>query len=503
MTLALLVSNGSFNAMTYMQARKQANVERDETYEQMAKYVEKGVAARKRSHMEVNPTSKAARRIKRKSSSFLYVLDNGILRLGKPKDSSWWINYVQFSDLIMQEMAIRKKFRERFRLPHKYWKETFVPKLKSHPLFEQWHDGRMYAWGKKESSPIELLSLAALKYLGRTCTFDDLQESTFISERTLQRFCRAFVEYGSTSLYDSVVIAPTTMEDAARHMHEMELAGCPGAVTSMDGTHAPMLRVKYGLKQVHKGHKLDKPARAYNVAANHRRCIQHSTAGSPCTWNDKTLIMHDEWAMKLKNGEILQDVTFYLYERLEDGTIASTLYRGAWAITDNGYLNWSITVPPFKFRSEKKILRWSEWIESIRKDVECTFGIMKKRWTILSSGIDARSIETVDQVWKTCCALHNILLVIDGRDAPWTDEGDETNCFAIQRLNSGDNEETKECDNLPENIADVVRDVNAEAKPIRLMSLEDFRMKLVNHFDILYTNRKLVWPKSIPRKTVI
>ena len=76
MTLALLVSNGSFNAMTYMQARKQANVERDETYEQMAKYVEKGVAARKRSHMEVNP-SKAARRIKRKSSSFLYVLDNG------------------------------------------------------------------------------------------------------------------------------------------------------------------------------------------------------------------------------------------------------------------------------------------------------------------------------------------------------------------------------------------------------------------------------------------
>ena len=29
-------------------------------------------------------------------------------------------------------------------------------------------------------------------------------------------------------------------------------------------------------------------------------------------------------------------------------------------------------------------IRWSKWLESMRKDVECTFGIMKGRWRILS-----------------------------------------------------------------------------------------------------------------------
>ena len=67
----------------------------------------------------------------------------------------------------------------------------------------------------------------------------------------------------------------------------------------------------------------------------------------------------------------------------------------------------------------------------MRKDVECTFGILKKRWTILTKGVEARSIDSADQVWLTCCALHNFLIDVDGYDSYWCGG---TNEFASRRL---------------------------------------------------------------------
>ena len=57
----------------------------------------------------------------------------------------------------------------------------------------------------------------------------------------------------------------------------------------------------------------------------------------------------------------------------------------------------------------------------MRKDVECTFGIMKGRFPMLRTGIRLRSLKKVDQIWKTCCALHKLLLFVDGLDDNWED----------------------------------------------------------------------------------
>ena len=51
--------------------------------------------------------------------------------------------------------------------------------------------------------------------------------------------------------------------------------------------------------------------------------------------------------------------------------------------------------------------------------MECAFGILKGRFRILKTGIRLHSTATVDMVWLTCCALHNMLLEVDGLDAPW------------------------------------------------------------------------------------
>ena len=55
----------------------------------------------------------------------------------------------------------------------------------------------------------------------------------------------------------------------------------------------------------------------------------------------------------------------------------------------------------------------------MRKDVECTFGILKGRFCILRYGLRFHSIPKCDQIWLTYCTLHNFLLDIAGLDKDW------------------------------------------------------------------------------------
>jgi hypothetical protein len=55
----------------------------------------------------------------------------------------------------------------------------------------------------------------------------------------------------------------------------------------------------------------------------------------------------------------------------------------------------------------------------MRKDVECTFGILKGCFWVLKTGICLQGTENADKIWCTCCVLHNWLLEVDGLGAKW------------------------------------------------------------------------------------
>jgi hypothetical protein len=82
-------------------------------------------------------------------------------------------------------------------------------------------------------------------------------------------------------------------------------------------------------------------------------------------------------------------------------------YCGAWLLVDNGYHSWPTTVPPTKTSTKKSEIRFSSWLESMRNDVECIFGILKGRWRIRKSGIRISGVECADNIIWTSCALHN------------------------------------------------------------------------------------------------
>jgi len=113
--------------------------------------------------------------------------------------------------------------------------------------------------------------------------------------------------------------------------------------------------------------------------------------------------------MDLHEGKgVLKDLEFELYyDYNEIGQVVKVKYKGVWLLVDNGYMNWGVTIPPMKNTDTRAQWQFSKWLESMRKDVECTFGIMKGRWRILKMGIRLHGTPKADKTWKTCCALHN------------------------------------------------------------------------------------------------
>lgn len=434
--------------------------------------------------------------------------DGSIKEFG-PRDTEWFRMYVADPD--NDSAKFRKKFRRRFRCSYESYTKH-LQEVKSSGLFKAWGDGVRNHAGK-ESSPIELLVLGALRYIGRGWCFDDLEENTCISEETHRKFMHIYLFWGSTTLYENHVILPENGKQAQEWAEEYKMAGFPGCISSGDATHIGMLKCFYQLKQHNASYKLKMPSRTYNTHVNHRRRILHSTPGHPGRWNDISLQLFDTFAKTMRHGDTYNDLVFELKERTTDGDTKAVYYRGVWEIVDNGYLPWPTMVPPSKFYCTYAEMRFSKWIESLRKDVECTFGIMKGRFRILKTGIPLHGIEVCDRVWLTCCALHNFFLVEDGLDEKWdvsnylSDEGahEEEDIRRYCNLDAsgvgpgndvplGHSAELwpvaeSEGMNIEEDGSD-----EDNAIPVSKLSLVLFKSKLIEHFDILWKQNKIKWP---------
>ena len=142
----------------------------------------------------------------------------------------------------------------------------------------------------------------------------------------------------------------------------------------------------------------------------------------------------------------------------------------------------------------------------------------------MKSGVLLHSTESVDRVWLTCCALHNWLLEVDGLDQPWDGvnattsewEGDlgqldDTDVpLALRRIMSPaeirgydsstvggrSTNDTIMADDPTENdIPTDDDDASEEIREVRRLSLDYFRSKLVEHFNIKFDRNEIIWPR--------
>ncbi|CAJ1928396.1 unnamed protein product [Cylindrotheca closterium] len=173
----------------------------------------------------------------------------------------------------------------------------------------------------------------------------------------------------------------------------------------------------------------------------------------------------------------------------------------------------------------------------MRKDVECTFGII--------TGIPLHGIEVCDRIWLTCCALHNVLLAEDGLDEGWNasrylggEDGDHDrddicdlfgtalpqipprvvedmlthdssgmgvgiDCTNKESDDSDDSDKDSDDDNGDAMDFMAIDDKTVAvpaAIPVCTLSLKSFRRKLIQHFDILWHRHEIYWPSRIGDK---
>ena len=107
--------------------------------------------------------------------------------------------------------------------------------------------------------------------------------------------------------------------------------------------------------------------------------------------------------------------------------------KGVYQICDGGYLRWQTLMCPYAGECETG---WRGYyntnLESIRKDIEYTFGILKKMWRILDYGLNLYCMNDCEKKFTVCCILHNTLLklgeqfgmsTVAGRGAPYGNDG--------------------------------------------------------------------------------
>ena len=239
----------------------------------------------------------------------------------------------------------------------------------------------------------------------------------------------------------------------------------------------------------------------------------------------ETLARHDKIAMLLRNGTSeLDENEFVPFEQDALGNVQEIKCRGAWSLTNNGCLSWSCAIPPFKTTASHAKLQFSQCLESLWKDVKCTFGTMKGRFRVLTSGTTPHGTQICDRIWLTCCVLHNPLLSMDDNENDWTGElgqftEEETGTvvpFSLLRLNNPGHLRSHGIvgmgfgdDRTKGEEEDVENKVNSRSEEQQIGDCTDkegtchicrllrdlFHVKLVEHFDICFSRKLIQWPE--------
>lgn len=226
------------------------------------------------------------------------------------------------------------------------------------------------------------------------------------------------------TFFTEFIRLPQTKAEISKAMGPYLALGLNSTIGSVDGIHftwgmcpkADALRFT-GKDKV--------PTVAYNVICTHDGRVISVAGGAAGRMNDKFLARVDQAIEELRVHELYRGIVTEVFT--SSGGIK--LRRGVCLAADGGYHRWPIflMVPGIatsdeELRCVKNIshrraltcvvcrcfVRMKKLLESIRKDVECLFGRVKKREGILATAMRYHELEKIDNVVKTCLILHNM-----------------------------------------------------------------------------------------------
>ena len=231
------------------------------------------------------------------------------------------------------------------------------------------------------------------------------------SESTLCRIFHEFCAWYTEVIYPKFVSVPKTRHELEKIMGPYIALGLNGACGSTDAVHFSWGCCPSHLTNLHTG-KEGIPTLAYNVTGNHDGSIIFCTAGTYGACNDKTLVRYDNFINEIRTNKWYKNIEYDL--RISE--TVSVKEKGVYCIVDGGYHRWASTMSASRLLVEENFVLWRKRMESVRKDIEDIFGVLKGRFRVLKLPILLHKKEQIDNMVFTCIGLHNMLHVWDKRD---------------------------------------------------------------------------------------
>jgi hypothetical protein len=327
--------------------------------------------------------------------------------IGQSTWYTWFLNPVAREDILLNPTRMAaKEFKAAFRVSYARFEFLVDMAMTWYDIFRR--DARGIP-----CSSVHLLVLGVLHRLAHAYPASQLSMLSNISTEVHRRFFLEFVKemWGQKDTWISI---PGNEGDYNDVEGDYNSVGFPGCVGSIDAVHIGWNRCPEALAPFFTG-KEGFPTVSFQVVANQRTCVQHVSIVHPGARNDKTTIKNDPCAKKLNKGSgFLNHMCFCC----ETQTGTAIRFKGAYFICDGGYLRWKMLVapPPLAKQLEKDVLsKFARNVAVVRKDVECLFGRLKKRWTWLKHWNDMNEMASIEHAFVTCCILHNMILSDNGR----------------------------------------------------------------------------------------
>ena len=264
-----------------------------------------------------------------------------------------------------------------------------------------------------------------------------------------------------------------------------------GCAFSTDVVHIAWDRCPAAKSNFYSG-KEGHPTVAYEVAVSHRKEVFASTPGHPGARNDKTIVRYDAFIQDIRQGRLWNNVSYRLPR---PGGSFETL-GNVWGLVDGGYHKWKELISTDRLAAGEKEVRFTKAIERIRKDVECVFGIIKRRHWILRNKVNVETQNLVDDIFLSCIMLHNICL----KDEGWLERSDDETFWSQVSPDKYIDIEEPEDEPPGGNEVDptYIGAQNTQGPEVTLVEERDddykeFRDKLIDAYDILFKQNQISW----------
>jgi Plant transposon protein len=245
-----------------------------------------------------------------------------------------------------------------------------------------------------------LMALKLLAYgVSPSAFMDYFQMSDQTGRKSLKLFCR--IVANNPQLRQNY-LRMMTKSDAMRvsHMHYIEF-GVRGCVGCIDCMHIFWKNCPVAWQGQYQG-KDGSPSIILEAVADYSTWIWHNRFGFPGTHNDINVWEQSSLLRSFIDGTFaLLDFNF---------VVGNKAFNQLWVMADGIYPDLSRFVKTMSVPITKVQKLYSKWQESCRKSVERAFGILRRKFQILSRPIELFFVEDIRNVVDTCIILHSMMV---------------------------------------------------------------------------------------------